>query len=79
MLTSDHPWDPASINDKLEVKVNFPKDNEVDDDHYDCLFQINTADMHLDQYYSFREVECIVTCIDNQDQIHILTLNTTEE
>ena len=55
MITSDLPWDPASTNNKLEVKLIFLGDDEVDDFLYECLHQINAADMNMDQNYSYRE------------------------
>ena len=47
IYASDNTWDPASRNDALQVIVIFPSDNEVYDDLYDYLHQINSAELHL--------------------------------
>ena len=31
MITLNHPWNPLSIKDKLEVKLNLPDDEKVND------------------------------------------------
>ena len=51
MITSNHPWSPVSINDKLECNITFPQYDEADDvykepnyDHNNRLLIINTID-----------------------------------
>ena len=51
MLTSDHPWDPTSINNELEDKVLFPNIYGADDNLNDLLCQINSAEIHVDLDY----------------------------
>ena len=68
MLNSDHPWEPDSINDELRGSVISPNDNEVGDDFYDYLRQINVEELHLDQYYSDSEVDDMIMWINNQGQ-----------
>ena len=51
MLTSDHPWDPTSIDNELEGKVVFLNRYGADDDLYDLLCQINAAEIHVDLDY----------------------------
>ena len=56
MLTSDHPLYLVYINSALEGSVIFPSDNEVDDNLYDYLCQINAVYLHLDHDYIDIEV-----------------------
>ena len=71
MITSDHPCDPASINDKLERKLIFPGVDRVDDELYDYLHQINYDKIYLYQNYSYQEVGNMVSRIKNQYKWHI--------
>ena len=48
MLTSDHPWDPTSINDELEGMVIFPNNDEANNELYYYIHVINAAKLHLD-------------------------------
>ena len=68
ILTSDHPWDPASTNDTLEGIFIFPIDNEVDNNLYEYLHKINSADIHLDPDYSDSKLDDMVMCINNLGQ-----------
>ena len=53
MLISDHPWDPVSANDELEVNVIFPNRYGVGDELYEYLLQIKYSEIHLDHQYSY--------------------------
>ena len=61
MLTSDHPWDPTSIDNELEGKVVFLNRYGADDDLYDLLCQINAAEIHVDLDYPNIKVDDMIT------------------
>ena len=79
MLTSDHPLYPVYINSALEGSVIFPSDNEVDDNLYDYLCQINAVYLHLDHDYIDIEVGDMVMWLINQGQWQLCPLNTTKD
>ena len=57
----------------------FPSYNEVDNDLYEYLCQINATELHLDHYYSYSDMYDMLICINNQVQWHVFPLNATEE
>ena len=76
ILTPYHSWYPSSINNELEYSVILPNNNKVDDYLYDWLHQINDVDLHLNNYYSYSEVDYMFIWINNQCQKHSFLLNT---
>ena len=77
MIDLYHPWNPSSINDKLDGKVILPYNNDVGDYLYDHLHKINSDEMHMNNDNSDRENYDMVTWINNQRQWKLCPLNTT--
>ena len=78
-ITSYHPWDPAYTNDLLEVSVILPSDNNIDNNLYSHLCQMNAAGLQLYHDYSESEVNDMLMCINNQVQRHAWPINTIYE
>ena len=78
MLTTYHTWKLVSIKDYLEGKVIFTNDDEIYNYLLNYLIQINTTELHLDNYYYEIEVNNMLVWINYQDKWHICALNISE-
>ena len=78
MLTAYQTWELVSINNDLEGKVIFTNDDDIYNYLLNYLIQINTTELHLDNYYYEIEVNNMVVWINYQDKWHICALNILE-
>ena len=54
IITSYHSWDLDFVNNKSEGKIIFTQNDEVDDELYDPLLQMNYSDICMNINYSDR-------------------------
>ena len=66
MLTTYHTWELVSIKYYLEGKVIFTNDDDIYNYLLSYLIQINTTELHLDNYYYEIEVNDMVAWINYQ-------------
>ena len=52
--------------------------DKVDSDLYNHIRKINDAELHLDNYYSNKEVYKMITWIKIQGQRHVYLLNNSD-
>ena len=79
IITSYHPWYLYSINYESYGTLIFTNKDEVDDDLYEYLLQMNDNELQLDSDNSDTKVDVIISLVNNEFQQNVWNLNTAVE
>ena len=79
IITSYHPWYLYSINYESYGTLIFTNKDEVDDDLYEYLLQMNDDELQLDSDNSDTKVDVIISLVNNEFQQNVWNLNTAVE
>ena len=77
-LTSDQPWDPASLNDETAGNVVYPDPPDEEDSLFDYLRTINFAEVDIGEKISDSDVTKMLAWLDRErhDYRHICPTKT---